>query len=79
LETTGENYRAVRVGFCMVRGLTKKDVERIVAVRETRRYASIEDLWRRANVPVALSDLLLNHFTGTLRMLPDTPVEVSAG
>jgi error-prone DNA polymerase len=43
----------VRLGFCMVRGLTKKDVERIVAVRETRPYASIEDLWRRANVPVA--------------------------
>jgi error-prone DNA polymerase len=54
LETAeGSKFHAVRLGFCMVRGLTKKDVERIVAVRETRAYASIEDLWRRANVPVA--------------------------
>jgi DNA polymerase III alpha subunit len=53
LETTKGNYHAVRLGFCMVRGLTKKDVERIVAVRETRAYSSIEDLWRRAHVPVA--------------------------
>jgi error-prone DNA polymerase len=53
LETTEEKHHAVRLGFCMVRGLTKKDVERIVAVRETRPYASIEDLWRRAHVPVA--------------------------
>jgi error-prone DNA polymerase len=53
LETTEGSYHAVRLGFCMVRGLTKKDVERIVAVRETRPYASIEDLWRRAHVPVA--------------------------
>jgi error-prone DNA polymerase len=53
LETTEGKYRAVRLGFCMVRGLTKKDVERIVTVRESRPYASIEDLWRRAHVPVA--------------------------
>jgi error-prone DNA polymerase len=53
LETTGGTHHAVRLGFCMVRGLTKKDVERIVAVRETRPYTSIEDLWRRAHVPVA--------------------------
>ena len=33
LETAEGNYHAVRLGFCMVRGLTKKDVERIVAVR----------------------------------------------
>jgi error-prone DNA polymerase len=53
LEATDGTYHAVRLGFCMVRGLTKKDVERIVAIRETRPYTSIEDLWRRANVPVA--------------------------
>jgi error-prone DNA polymerase len=53
LETTEGNFHSVRLGFCMVRGLAKKDAERIVAVRETRRYASIEDLWHRANVPVA--------------------------
>jgi error-prone DNA polymerase len=53
LEITEGRYHAVRLGFCMVRGLTKKDVERIVAVREMRPYSSIEDLWRRAHVPVA--------------------------
>jgi error-prone DNA polymerase len=53
LEATEGNYHAVRLGFCMVRGLTKKDVERIVDTRETRPYSSIEDLWRRATVPVA--------------------------
>jgi error-prone DNA polymerase len=53
LETNEGKFHTVRLGFCMVRGLTKKDVERIVAVRETRPYASIDDLWRRANVPVA--------------------------
>jgi error-prone DNA polymerase len=53
LEITEGRYHAVRLGFCMVRGLTKKDVERIVATRETRPYTSVEDLWRRANVAVA--------------------------
>jgi error-prone DNA polymerase len=44
---------AVRLGFCMARGLKQKDGERIVAVRAPRPYASVEDLWRRTRVPVA--------------------------
>jgi error-prone DNA polymerase len=53
LEATEGTYHAVRLGFCMVKGLTQKDVERIVAIRQTRPYATIEELWRRASVPVA--------------------------
>ena len=39
----------------MVRGLTKKDVraDRRAFAQAARPYASIEDLWRRAHVPVA--------------------------
>jgi error-prone DNA polymerase len=36
----------------MVRGLAKKDGERIVAMRTARPYASVEDIWRRASVSV---------------------------
>jgi len=56
LERTEGRFHAVRLGFCMVRGLAKKDAERILTVRATRPYASVEDLWRRGNVPVASLD-----------------------
>jgi error-prone DNA polymerase len=56
LERTEGRFHAVRLGFCMVRGLAKKDAERIVAIRAKRPYASVEDLWRRGNVPVASLD-----------------------
>jgi error-prone DNA polymerase len=56
LECTNGRFHAVRLGFCMVRGLAKKDAERIVAIRAMRTYASVEDLWRRGNVPVASLD-----------------------
>jgi error-prone DNA polymerase len=44
---------AVRLGFNRVRGPAEKDALRIVARRADRRYSSIEELWRRASVPVA--------------------------
>jgi error-prone DNA polymerase len=44
---------AVRLGFNRVRGLAEKDALRIIARRADRRYSSIEELWRRASVPVA--------------------------
>src|SRR3954465_5320230 len=53
LEPAVDGRCAVRLGFCMVRGLPKKEAERIVATRRWRPYASIEDLWRRASVPAA--------------------------
>jgi error-prone DNA polymerase len=39
LEATEAKFHAVRLGFCMVRGLAKKDAERIVAIRSIRPYA----------------------------------------
>lgn len=62
LEPTQGKYHAVRLGFCMVRNLNKKTTEQLVdartfqrisANRTSRRFASVEDLWRRANVPIA--------------------------
>jgi error-prone DNA polymerase len=44
---------AVRLGFNRVRGLAEKDALRIIARRADRHYSSIEELWRRASVPVA--------------------------
>jgi len=53
LEPTLQRFHAVRLGFGMVRGLQQKEGERIVATRSNRPYASVEDLWRRATVPIA--------------------------
>lgn len=52
LERLNVQQCAVRLGFCMVRGLVQKDGERIVALRAARAYTSVEDLWRRTTVPV---------------------------
>jgi error-prone DNA polymerase len=53
LEPTNGNGLAVRLGFNRVRGLVEKDALRIIVKRADRRYSSIEELWRRASVPVA--------------------------
>jgi error-prone DNA polymerase len=42
----------------MVRGLANKDAAKIIAARADTPFASIEDLWRRANVPVAALERL---------------------
>jgi error-prone DNA polymerase len=52
LERGSGKQLAVRLGFNRVRGLAEKDASRIVAKRADRRYSSIEELWRRASVPV---------------------------
>lgn len=63
LETTGGRYHAVRLGFCMVRNLNQKFSEqlvdrrtygRIAATRHGGAFTSIEDIWRRADVPIAM-------------------------
>ena len=41
---------AVRLGMSLVKGLTEKDAARIVGVRGQRPFASVDDLWRRAEV-----------------------------
>ncbi len=54
LETTATEGRfAVRLGLRMVKGLANAHAAAIIAAREARPFTSIEDLWRRAGVPVA--------------------------
>lgn len=67
LETTGQGRLAVRLGLRLVRGLANAAGAGIVGAREDRPYASVEDLWRRAGVPVvALRQLAAaDAFTGT--------------
>ncbi len=62
LEPRGNGQHAVRLGFCMVRSLNQKEAEqlvdrrtsgRIATGRNSKHFASIEDVWRRAAVPIA--------------------------
>ena len=53
LEPIGDDKFAVRLGFRQVRGLANKDGAEIVAARADRPFESVDDLWRRADVPVA--------------------------
>jgi error-prone DNA polymerase len=54
LEPTGDESRfAVRLGLRMVRGLPNAHAARIVAARADRPFASVDDLWHRADVPQA--------------------------
>jgi error-prone DNA polymerase len=62
LEPMAGAYHAVRLGFCMVRSLNQKDAEqlvdrrtfgRIAATRLSDKFTSVEEVWRRAAVPVA--------------------------
>jgi len=53
LEPTDDEGRfAVRLGMRLIKGLANRDAAAIVAARADRPFASIDDLWRRANVPV---------------------------
>jgi len=53
LEPIDDDKFAVRLGFRQVRGLSNKDGAEIVAARADRPFESIDDLWRRADVPVS--------------------------
>jgi error-prone DNA polymerase len=53
LEPLDDDKFAVRLGFRQVRGLANKDGAEIVAARADRPFESVDDLWRRADVPVA--------------------------
>jgi DNA polymerase III alpha subunit len=53
LEPLDEDKFAVRLGFRQVRGLSNKDGAEIVASRADTPFKSVDDLWRRADVPVA--------------------------
>jgi error-prone DNA polymerase len=60
LEPTSGNHQAVRLGFCMVRSLNQKDAEqlvdrrlygRIAVSRAEQKFKTVDEVWRRANVP----------------------------
>ncbi len=52
LERIGNTDRhAVRLGMRMVKGLAVADAARIVAARMNRDFESVDDVWRRSNVP----------------------------
>ncbi|UVF22766.1 error-prone DNA polymerase (plasmid) [Microvirga terrae] len=54
LEPMGNPRRfAVRLGFCLVRGLANADGGMISIARGDEPYTSIEDLWRRAGISVS--------------------------
>ncbi|MGE0283492.1 MAG: error-prone DNA polymerase, partial [Rhizobiaceae bacterium] len=54
LEPTGEEDRlAVRLGMRLVKGLGNDHAAAIIAARTDQPFASVDDLWRRAGVPVA--------------------------
>ncbi len=58
LEPVNDHRFAVRLGLRQVRGLANKDGAEIVSVRADRPFNSVDDLWRRADVPVASLVLL---------------------
>ncbi|RTM09694.1 MAG: error-prone DNA polymerase [Hyphomicrobiales bacterium] len=54
LEPIGEDGRlAVRLGLRLVKGLGNAEAARLIACRENRPFASVDDLWRRAGIPAA--------------------------
>ncbi|MGI4952850.1 MAG: error-prone DNA polymerase [Janthinobacterium lividum] len=57
LEPEGR-YLAVRLGLRMVKGLTMEHAATLVASRGEHAYSGIEELWRRAAVPVAALERL---------------------
>jgi error-prone DNA polymerase len=91
LEPVGDNNFAVRLGFRLTRGLSNKDAAEIVTSRGDQPFKSVDDLWRRANVPVAALVQLaeadaLNESLGlarrealwALKALRDEPLELFA-
>ena len=62
LEPNRSGLHAVRLGFCMVRSMRQKEAEqlvdrrlydRIAMTRAIKAFHSVEDVWRRAGIPVA--------------------------
>lgn len=51
--TSSETRFAVRLGMRMVKGLANAHAAAITAARADQPFASVDDLWRRAGVPVA--------------------------
>ena len=58
LEPGDGRYLAVRLGLRMAKGLAEEHGLKIVLQRGEHAYASVEELWRRAGVPVAALERL---------------------
>ena len=54
LESTDGAFLAVRLGLCMARGLAQKHAEAVVMARVAGAFTSVEDMWRRTGLPVAM-------------------------
>jgi len=54
----GTDRHAVRLGLRLARGLVNKDGAAIVTARADTPFASVDDLWRRAGVPIAALERL---------------------
>jgi error-prone DNA polymerase len=89
LEPVDDDKFAVRLGFRLTHGLSNKDGDEIVAARADQPFESVDDLWRRADVPVASLVQLteadaMNESLGlarrealwTLKALRDEPLEL---
>ena len=53
LQPTGDDGFAVRLGLRMAKGLANAHGASIVTARTDQPFGSVDDLWRRAGVPVA--------------------------
>src|SRR5215207_6089159 len=58
LEPADAGHFAVRLGLRTARGLANRDGALIVAARHNNAFASVEDVWRRAGIPVAALERL---------------------
>ena len=58
LEPADGRYLAVRLGLRMAKGLARAHADEIVSRRGAVPYRSVEDMWRRAHVPVAALERL---------------------
>ncbi|MGB8840113.1 MAG: error-prone DNA polymerase [Aliidongia sp.] len=69
LEPSGGRYLAVRLGLRMTKGLANAEGARIVLARGDQPFMTIDELWRRAQVPVAaLERLALADGFGSMRL-----------
>ncbi|MGH7042557.1 MAG: error-prone DNA polymerase, partial [Acetobacteraceae bacterium] len=58
LEPAEGRYLAVRLGLRMVTGLSETHAAALIASRGVAPYSSVEDVWRRAAVPIAALERL---------------------
>ena len=54
----GDTRLPLRLGLKIVHGIVEIHAARIIAAREDRPFASVEDLWRRSGVPLACLEKL---------------------